>query len=66
MHQTIRDRVCNVLSPTQPPPLIRWQLAYHHRGVLSVSVIHQFQQIVTLRWRQRLKAPIIQDKQLRF
>lgn len=55
MHQTIKDRICQCVIANATVPLIRWQLAYHHRGVLSVSVIHQFQQIVTLRWQQRLK-----------
>lgn len=51
MHQTIKDRVRQCVIANATVPLIRWQLAYHHRGVLTVSVVHQFQQIVTLRWQ---------------
>lgn len=66
MHQPVQDGIGQRVITHTAVPFIRWQLAYHYRGISTVTIVHQLQKIVALCREQRLQPPVNQDKQLCF
>ena len=47
-------------------PVFQGELAGDERGVKTVAILHEFEQVFAF-WRsQGIQAPIIQDEQIRF
>ncbi len=64
VHQPIENGIGEGVFPDAGIPLIGRQLTdYQGRG-LSVTIVHDFQQIVALSRLQRLQPPVVDDQQL--
>ncbi len=64
MHEAAQDGIGEHIVTDAGIPLFCGQLTDYQGRSLSVTIVHDFQQIVAMRRLQRLQPPVVDDQQL--